>query len=180
LIDFHLYGSRESLQNLSASTGNITFFCNFQNSNDLAALKMATLRFLGRRRIVECCRRLLSTDLVTALRPFYQAIQTDRLAHSPAEKRVNEESLRLLSSHLESLTGTSSPGSCLPPDGQLEFYMPSSSDETGGQVVSRLVRVQVDRSLLDPRAVIRNILRSCKLLPKEKEHNQVEQVSSNY
>jgi len=58
--------------------------------------------------------------------------------------------------------------------------MPSSSDETGGQVVSRLVRVQVDRSLLDPRAVIRNILRSCKLLPKEKEHNQVEQVSSNY
>ncbi|XP_037726862.1 T-cell activation inhibitor, mitochondrial [Drosophila subpulchrella] len=135
---------------------------------------MATLRFLGRRRIVDCCRRLLSTDLVTALRPFYQAIQTDRLAHSPAEKRVNEESLRLLSSHLESLTGTS-PGSCLPPDGQLEFYMPSSSDETGGQVVSRLVRVQVDRSLLDPRAVIRNILRSCKLLPKEKEHNQVGQ-----
>ncbi|XP_016948013.1 T-cell activation inhibitor, mitochondrial [Drosophila biarmipes] len=135
---------------------------------------MATLRFLAHRRIVDCCRRLLSTDLVTALRPFYQAIQTDRLAHSPAERRVNEESLRLLSSHLESLTGTS-PGSCLPPDGKLEFYMPASSDEMGGQVVSRLVRVQVDRSLLDPRAVIRNILRSCKLLPKEKEPNQVKQ-----
>ncbi|XP_016995742.2 T-cell activation inhibitor, mitochondrial [Drosophila takahashii] len=134
---------------------------------------MATLRnFLGRRRIIDYCRRLLSTDLVSALRPFYQAIQTDRLPANPAEQRVNEESLRLLSSHLESLTGAPTPGSCLPADGQLEFYMPSSSDAAGGQVVSRLVRVQVDRSLLDPRAVIRNILRSCKLLPKEKEHSQ--------
>ncbi|XP_017064224.1 T-cell activation inhibitor, mitochondrial isoform X2 [Drosophila eugracilis] len=128
---------------------------------------MATVRFLVRRRIIDCYRRWLSTDLVTALQPFYQAIQTDRLARSPAEKRVNEESLRLLSSHLESLTGTT--GSCLPPDGQLEFYMPSGSDEDGGQEVSRLVRVQVDRNLLDPRAVIKNILRSCKLLPKGKE-----------
>ncbi|XP_017048356.1 LOW QUALITY PROTEIN: T-cell activation inhibitor, mitochondrial [Drosophila ficusphila] len=128
---------------------------------------MATVGFLGRRRIIDYCRRLLSTDLVTALRPFYQAIQTDRLSHSPAEMRVNEESLRLLSSHLESLTGSS--GSCLPPDGQLEFYMSSGPEEAGGQAVSRLVRVQVDRSLLDPRAVIRNILRSCKLLPKEQE-----------
>ncbi|XP_017114274.1 T-cell activation inhibitor, mitochondrial isoform X2 [Drosophila elegans] len=139
-----------------------------------------TLSFLGRRRIIDSCRRLLSTDLVTALRPFYQAIQTDRLSGNPAEKRVNEESLRMLSSHLESLTGTS--GSCLPPDGQLQFYMSSApdsgsvTDETGGQVAaSRLVRVQVDRSLLDPRAVIRNILRSCKLLPKEQERD-LEQV----
>ncbi|XP_052857738.1 T-cell activation inhibitor, mitochondrial isoform X1 [Drosophila gunungcola] len=135
-----------------------------------------TLSFLGRRRITNSYRRLLSTDLVTALRPFYQAIQTDRLSGNPAEKRVNEESLRMLSSHLESLTGTS--GSSLPADGQLQFYMSSApdsgsdTDETGGQVAaSRLVRVQVDRSLLDPRAVIRNILRSCKLLPKEQERD---------
>ncbi|XP_043659827.1 T-cell activation inhibitor, mitochondrial [Drosophila teissieri] len=142
---------------------------------------MVTLRFLAPRRIVDYCRRLLSTDLVTALRPFCQAIQTDSLAHNPAEKRVNEESLRLLCSHLESLSGAT--GSCLPPDGQLEFYIPtvsgsgsgsdSGSQEAGGQVVSRLVRVQVDRSLLDPRAVIRQILSSCKLLPMDKEQEQV-------
>ncbi|XP_016982308.1 T-cell activation inhibitor, mitochondrial isoform X2 [Drosophila rhopaloa] len=145
---------------------------------------MATLSFLRRRRIIAYCRRLLSTDLVTALRPFYQAIQTDHLTGNPAEKRVNEESLRLLSSHLESLTGTS--GSCLPADGQLQFYITSESGlgsgsgsgsgEAGGQVASRLVRVQVDRSLLDPRAVIRNILRSCKLLPKEQEKEQGQEM----
>lgn len=111
------------------------------------------------------CRRMLSTDLVAALRPFYLAIQPNR--QPPAEKRVNEESLRLLSSHLESLTGHS--GSCLPADGQLEFYMPTASESSqlGGPVMSRLVRVQVDRNLLDPRAVIRGILKSCNLLHTE-------------
>ncbi|KMZ07846.1 T-cell activation inhibitor, mitochondrial [Drosophila simulans] len=132
---------------------------------------MVTLRFLTPRRIVDYCRRLLSTDLVTALRPFYQAIRTDGQTHNPAEKRVNEESLRLLCSHLESLTGPSASG--LPPDGHLEFYIPSGAEEAGGKGVSRLVRVQVDRSLLDPRAVISQILRSCKLLPKEKEREQM-------
>lgn len=160
---------------VSSSSRYHIFFSNIQNSYHLAALKMVTLRFLTPRRIVDYCRRLLSTDLVTALRPFYQAIRTDGLAHNPAEKRVNEESLRLLCSHLESLTGPSA--SCLPPDGHLEFYIPSGSDESGSRVVSRLVRVQVDRSLLDPRAVISQILRSCKLLPKEKEQEQMKRVN---
>ncbi|EDX16931.1 GD16606 [Drosophila simulans] len=97
---------------------------------------MVTLRFLTPRRIVDYCRRLLSTDLVTALRPFYQAIRTDGQTHNPAEKRVNEESLRLLCSHLESLTGPSASG--LPPDGHLEFYIPSGAEEAGGKGVSRL------------------------------------------
>ncbi|KAH8261971.1 hypothetical protein KR026_009872, partial [Drosophila bipectinata] len=112
-------------------------------------------------------RRLLSTDLVAALRPFYLAIQPNRQTQRPAEKRINEESLRLLSSHLESLTGHS--GSCLPPDGQLEFYMPTAGEggPLEGPVMSRLVRVQVDRNLLDPRAVIRGILKSCNLLQPE-------------
>ncbi|KAH8324979.1 hypothetical protein KR074_004014, partial [Drosophila pseudoananassae] len=109
-------------------------------------------------------RRLLSTDLVAALRPFYLAIQPNRQAQRPAEKRINEESLRLLRSHLESLTGHS--GSCLPADGQLEFYMPTAGEggPLEGPVMSRLVRVQVDRNLLDPRAVIRGILKACNLL----------------
>ncbi|KAI8033405.1 hypothetical protein M5D96_013853, partial [Drosophila gunungcola] len=96
---------------------------------------------------------------------------------SPVRQSGGEAGQRgITASHLESLTGTS--GSSLPADGQLQFYMSSApdsgsdTDETGGQVAaSRLVRVQVDRSLLDPRAVIRNILRSCKLLPKEQERD---------
>lgn len=132
-----------------------------------------------------CCLRVLSTDLVAALRPFYLAIKPDhRLAErTPAEEqRVNEKSLRQLSAHLESLTGQSGgSSSSLPVDGQLEFYVYSVPDGAasgggGGKVVSRLVKVQIDRSLLDPRAVIRSILRSCKLLPKEEEE-QVKQVS---
>lgn len=113
---------------------------------------------------------MLSTDLMAALRPFYLAIQPNR--QPPAEKRVNEESLRLLSSHLESLTGHS--GSCLPADGQLEFYMPTASttNQLGEPAMSRLVRVQVDRNLLDPRAVIRGILESCNLLQTETEKDK--------
>ncbi|KAH8287279.1 hypothetical protein KR054_005152 [Drosophila jambulina] len=157
---------------------------------------MATLSFLMRHpgshclAVTYCCYvRMLSSDLVAALRPFYLAIRPNpQLAdRTPAEEqRVNEKSLRQLSSHLESLTGQSK-ASSLPADGQLKFYMYSSpgkesssmsgdgddrDDQGGGQVVSRLVRIQVDRSLLDPRAVIRGILRSCKLLPKDQEQEQ--------
>ncbi|KAH8235646.1 hypothetical protein KR032_004808 [Drosophila birchii] len=128
-----------------------------------------------------CCIRMLSNDLVAALRPFYLAIKPNsRVAdRTPAEeKRVNEKSLRQLSSHLESLTdGGQSQDSSLPADGQLKFYMYSmtdkeSSPDNGQVAISRLVRIKVDRSLLDPRAVISGILRSCKLLPKDLEAEQ--------
>ncbi|XP_020807147.1 LOW QUALITY PROTEIN: T-cell activation inhibitor, mitochondrial [Drosophila serrata] len=133
------------------------------------------LRHPGRYLMATCYARMLSNDLMAALRPFYLAIKPSPVADQmPAEeKSLNEKSLRQLSSHLESLSGQSK-DSCLPADGQLKFYMYSMperestmDDDQGDQIASRLVRIQVDRSLLDPRAVIKNILRSCKLLPKD-------------
>ncbi|KAH8261752.1 hypothetical protein KR038_002037 [Drosophila bunnanda] len=141
----------------------------------MAALSIL-LRHPGRHIVATCCARMLSNDLMAALRPFYLAIKPNpRLADQmPAEeKSVNEKSLRQLSSHLESLSEQSKDSS-LPADGLLKFYMysmpdreSSMDDDQGDQVASRLVRIHVDRNLLNPRAVIRHILRSCKLLPKD-------------
>ncbi|KAH8293322.1 hypothetical protein KR018_001072 [Drosophila ironensis] len=126
-------------------------------------------------------RRVLSTDLMAALRPFYLAIRPNRKVQKPSEQLVNEKSFRLLSSHLESLQRQT--GGCLPDDGQLEFYMPTSSDpEAGpGEHVSggQLIRVQLDRSILDPLAVIRAVLKTCKLLPQEKAPDELVAMSQS-
>ncbi|KAH8342961.1 hypothetical protein KR059_002293 [Drosophila kikkawai] len=137
------------------------------------------MRHPGRFLVATCsrCVRMLSSDLVAALRPIYLAIRPNpQLADRtpPEEMRVNEKSLRQLSSHLESLTGQSVDSS-LPADGMLKFYMYSVPDEEGSTLGGgHLVRVQVDRSLMDPKAVIRGILRSCKLLPKDQEQERQE------
>ncbi|XP_068157125.1 T-cell activation inhibitor, mitochondrial [Drosophila tropicalis] len=81
-------------------------------------------------------RRSLSTDLKAALQSFYAAVHPKYMGkHHSLAQQINEKSLRLLSSHLESLTD--------------EAY--------------NLIRIQVDEQILDPHELVQNILRRCQL-----------------
>ncbi|EEB16765.1 conserved hypothetical protein [Pediculus humanus corporis] len=49
------------------------------------------------------CRSLSSTEVSTALRPFYFFVHPDLFGQFPEERAINENSLKLLSSYLETL-----------------------------------------------------------------------------
>uniref|UniRef100_A0A1B0CN04 ABC transporter domain-containing protein n=1 Tax=Lutzomyia longipalpis TaxID=7200 RepID=A0A1B0CN04_LUTLO len=103
-----------------------------------------------------CSIRFLSNaEIATALRPFYFVVHPDLFGRFPDQRAVNEESLKLLSAHLEALNKRrvlQSTPTILP------FYLRSSQANNPG----KMVRVPVERSA-DPKKVLKKILQSCDL-----------------
>lgn len=75
---------------------------------------------------------------------------------------MNEESLKLLSAHLETLNRKKIIPTTPSP---LPFYVRSSSSSTASDWTSKLVRVPIERSV-DPKRVLQQILKSCELSTK--------------
>ncbi|XP_053693984.1 T-cell activation inhibitor, mitochondrial [Sabethes cyaneus] len=104
-------------------------------------------------------RMISSSEVATALRPFYFAVHPDLFGRYPQQRQVNEDSLKLLSAHLESLL---SQRRILPSTPKmLPFYVrTSNSPEQRGTF--NLVKVPLERTV-DPKIFLRKILESCNL-----------------
>lgn len=107
------------------------------------------------------CRRYLNSDLSTALRPFYFAVHPDFFGKHPLERLTNEESLKVLSDHLESLSSQKSPG--LTESRLLPFYLRDGSSGNDG---IRYINIPVDKATQDPEVIVRNILEICNFTPE--------------
>ncbi|KAL7732823.1 hypothetical protein ACLKA6_005957 [Drosophila palustris] len=132
---------------------------------------MATaLRLGGELAIVALCqaqsiqkfgmfRRALSSDLTTALRPFYFAVHPDLFGQHPEQRQTNENSLKLLSAHLEALYQHSYPNE----DAKvLKFYVRESTSAEKRDSF-KLVQIRMDKGTRDPQRFIQNLLESCNL-----------------
>ncbi|XP_030386479.1 T-cell activation inhibitor, mitochondrial [Scaptodrosophila lebanonensis] len=103
-------------------------------------------------------RRTLNTDLSMALRPFVVAVHPDYFGKYPVQRHTNEESLKQLNAHLESLSDHKF--STLPEKKVLKFYMRVGSSNCEA---FRIVLIEMNNNLLDPKAVVQEILETCNL-----------------
>ncbi|XP_052868518.1 T-cell activation inhibitor, mitochondrial [Anopheles cruzii] len=104
-------------------------------------------------------RMISSSEVATALRPFYFAVHPDLFGRYPQERQVNEDSLKQLSAHLESLL---SQRRVLPSTPRtLPFYI-RASNEPQDRGTFHLIKVPLERTI-DTKLVLRRILESCNL-----------------
>uniref|UniRef100_A0A2M4AHB0 Putative t-cell activation inhibitor mitochondrial n=1 Tax=Anopheles triannulatus TaxID=58253 RepID=A0A2M4AHB0_9DIPT len=104
-------------------------------------------------------RMISSSEVATALRPFYFAVHPDLFGRYPQQRQVNEDSLKLLSAHLESLLKQRR---ILPSTPQtLPFYI-RASNELQDRGTFNLIKVPLERTV-DTKLVLRRILESCNL-----------------
>ncbi|XP_039433248.1 T-cell activation inhibitor, mitochondrial [Culex pipiens pallens] len=104
-------------------------------------------------------RALGSSEVATALRPFYFAVHPDLFGRYPQERQVNEDSLKLLSAHLESLL---SQRRVLPSTPKILPFYVRASNAPEHRGIFKLVKVQMERTT-DTKLVLRKILESCNL-----------------
>ncbi|EDW17095.1 T-cell activation inhibitor, mitochondrial [Drosophila mojavensis] len=104
-------------------------------------------------------RRHLNSELTTALRPFYFAVHPDLFCQHPEQRQTNENSLKLLSAHLEALYQQSYRNEEAE---VLKFYVRESA-ATEKRDMFRLVQIRMDRSTRDPKKFIQDLLESCNL-----------------
>nr|CAD7400941.1 unnamed protein product [Timema poppensis] len=104
------------------------------------------------------CRYLSTAEVSTALRPFYFSVHPDLFGQYPAERTVNENSLKQLSSYLENLQQNrpSRPT-------RVTFYLRSQActDTTLLKGAFRLVKISLAQH--DVRKTVLSILQSCDL-----------------
>ncbi|XP_059616479.1 T-cell activation inhibitor, mitochondrial [Phlebotomus argentipes] len=124
-------------------------------------------------------RFLSNSEIATVLRPFYFVVHPDLFGRFPDQRAVNEESLKLLSAHLEALNKRrvlqSTPT-------MLPFYLRSPQTNNPG----KMVRVPVERSA-DAKRVLKKILQSCELsteyldkIPQMPEKPELKRVNYNF
>lgn len=114
-------------------------------------------------------RSLTSSQLQTALRPFFFMVHPDLFGKFPEQRAINEQSLQLLSLHLESLQRQSFVPQSSP--SALPFYL-RNKDKTKP---FRLVKVPIQNQRYTKDFVI-NILKICDL---EKEVEKVEKIATS-
>ncbi|XP_058120696.1 T-cell activation inhibitor, mitochondrial [Anopheles ziemanni] len=104
-------------------------------------------------------RMISSSEVATALRPFYFAVHPDLFGRYPQQRQVNEDSLKLLSAHLESLLNQQRILPTTPRS--LPFYIrASNAPEDRGTF--NLIKVPLERTV-DAKLLLRRILESCNL-----------------
>lgn len=104
-------------------------------------------------------RMIGSSEVATALRPFYFAVHPDLFGRYPQERKVNEDSLKLLSAHLESLLTQQRVLHSTPRI--LPFYVRASNlPEQRGMF--NLIKVPLERTT-DTKLVLKKILEACNL-----------------
>lgn len=123
---------------------------------------MATVAICQVHQTVQNClllRRCLSTELTAALRPFYFAVHPDLFGQHPEQRKTNENSLKLLSAHLEALHQSrySSDEAKV-----LQFYV-RESKKSERRDNFRLIQIRMDKGSRDPKRFIQHLLESCNL-----------------
>lgn len=104
-------------------------------------------------------RMIGSSEVATALRPFYFAVHPDLFGRYPQERQVNEDSLKLLSAHLESLLNQRRILHSTPKI--LPFYVRASNlPEQRGTF--NLIKVPLEHTT-DTKLVLKRILEACNL-----------------
>uniref|UniRef100_A0A182NF04 T-cell activation inhibitor, mitochondrial n=1 Tax=Anopheles dirus TaxID=7168 RepID=A0A182NF04_9DIPT len=104
-------------------------------------------------------RMISSSEVATALRPFYFAVHPDLFGRYPQQRQVNEDSLKLLSAHLESLLSQKRILPSTP--NTLPFYI-RASNAPQDRGTFNLVKVPLERTI-DTRLVLKRILEACNL-----------------
>ncbi|KAJ9600978.1 hypothetical protein L9F63_000873, partial [Diploptera punctata] len=113
-----------------------------------------------RHKIVDCrsgWRLLSSTEVSTALRPFYFSVHPDLFGRYPVERSVNENSLKQLSSYLETLQQKRPTRPMT-----VTFYLRNKNVPDNGNFKGtfRSVRISLQQDL---RTTVLSILKSCDL-----------------
>lgn len=111
-------------------------------------------------------RTLTSSQLQTALRPFFFIVHPDLFGRFPEQRENNENSLKCLSAHLESLQRNSAPQSS---PSQLPFYLRNKDKSKP----FRLVRVPLNNQR-DTKTFVINILKICDL-----DSEKIEKLTSS-
>lgn len=113
-------------------------------------------------------RCFTSNQLQTALRPFFFMVHPDLFGKFPEQRAINENSLQILSAHLESLQRKTTPQSS---PSTLPFYLRNKDKSKP----FRLVKVPLNHQV-DTKGFVVNILKICEV---EKENiEKVEKLSS--
>lgn len=110
-------------------------------------------------------RRVISTELAAALRPFYFAVHPDLFEQHPVQRAVNEESLKQLNAHIEILNNNRQNSiyqAAQKTQKTLQFYI-----RTGNATESRdhfkLITLKLDDRIKDPRTIVERLLELCNL-----------------
>ncbi|XP_014091270.1 T-cell activation inhibitor, mitochondrial [Bactrocera oleae] len=103
--------------------------------------------------------RHISTELTNALRPFYFAVHPDLFGQHPEQRNVNENSLKLLSAHMESLYERKY--QALHETKTLQFYI--RDVKATKRDTFKLIKVSLDRNAKDPKMLVQHLLELCNL-----------------
>ncbi|XP_067646478.1 T-cell activation inhibitor, mitochondrial isoform X2 [Eurosta solidaginis] len=119
-----------------------------KNSNKLQSLPWSDILW-----------RHISSELTNALRPFYFAVHPDLFGQHPEQRNVNENSLKLLSAHMESLYERKY--HALHETKTLQFYI--RDDKASSRDTFKLIKVTLDQRSKDPKALVQRLLELCNL-----------------
>ncbi|GLG96803.1 T-cell activation inhibitor, mitochondrial [Gryllus bimaculatus] len=113
---------------------------------------------LGSANALNIYRCLSSAEVSTALRPFYFSVHPDLFGQYPDERIINENSLKQLSSYIETLQQRrpARPTS-------VTFYLRSRSNGTNVSKKGSFRSVKIDLKQRDLRKTVLSILKSCDL-----------------
>ncbi|XP_037934436.1 T-cell activation inhibitor, mitochondrial [Teleopsis dalmanni] len=107
--------------------------------------------------IAKALRRGISTELTAALRPFYFAVHPDLFGQHPVQRKVNEDSLKQLSAHMECITEHRYHLDSK----ELTFYI------RVGKTVKRdkfkTIKIKLGQHNKDPKIIVQNLLELCNL-----------------
>lgn len=104
-------------------------------------------------------KRLLSTELATALRPFYFAVHPDLFGQYPKQRSVNEDSLKQLSAHMQILYERKY--HVLREKKTLHFYIREEKVEERNKF--KMIKITLDSRYNDPKTIIQDLLELCNL-----------------
>uniref|UniRef100_A0A1A9UL86 T-cell activation inhibitor, mitochondrial n=1 Tax=Glossina austeni TaxID=7395 RepID=A0A1A9UL86_GLOAU len=105
------------------------------------------------------CLRCISTELASALRPFYFAVHPDLFGQHPKQRTVNEDSLKQLNAHIEILY--EGKYHALREAKTLKFYIRVENAEN--RDTFKLITITLDNRLRDPKVIIQKLLELCSL-----------------
>ncbi|KAL1124255.1 hypothetical protein AAG570_002025 [Ranatra chinensis] len=127
------------------------------NKNNINCVNVFNFRVLSNRGRLSLasCRHLTSGEVSTALRPFYFSVHPDLFGQYPSERAINENSLQVLSSYLETLQQKKYP---LPTT--LKFYLRPNGEIKGKDC---LKSVNIRLSQKDLKNTVVSILSTCNL-----------------
>lgn len=123
------------------------YFCTIKN-------RLQNRMILSPNAVTATSSRGISKELSRGLRPFYFLVHPDLFGQHPMERSVNEESLKLLSAHMEVLHERKY--HVLREQTTLRFYIRQENSEVRNDF--KLITLVLDGRLRDPKSIILRLL----------------------